>query len=213
MRIVKTTIALVLGAALAFLSFGEAFAGETQKQLTSESVIQTIMKRSKLKVGMSTFVPWAMRNKKGELIGFEIDVAKKVAEDMRVKIEFVPTPSRHFSTIRVDIDNSTDPTRTIVNALADHDLKDKIIRVIYRSTDPITLDFPMIRRATEDTALVAGIYPDTERTIRQRRSTVTQEMGLKKALEAYIDNTSRLASLKEDMVSRALALEAEELTE
>ena len=91
MRIVKTTIALVLGAALAFLSFGEAFAGETQKQLTSESVIQTIMKRSKLKVGMSTFVPWAMRNKKGELIGFEIDVAKKVAEDMGVEIEFVPT--------------------------------------------------------------------------------------------------------------------------
>ena len=89
--------------------------------------------------------------------------------------EFVPTPSRHFSTIRVDIDNSTDPTRTIVNALADHDLKDKIIRVIYRSTDPITLDFPRIRRATEDTALVAGIYPDTERTIRQRRSTVEEK--------------------------------------
>ena len=40
---------------------------------------------------MSTFVPWAMRNKKGDLIGFEIDVAKKVAEDMKVKIEFVPT--------------------------------------------------------------------------------------------------------------------------
>ena len=34
-------------------------------------------------VGMSTFVPWAMRNKQGELIGFEIDVAKKVAEDER----------------------------------------------------------------------------------------------------------------------------------
>ena len=33
----------------------------------------------------------ALRPKKGELIGFEIDVAKKVAEDMGVKIEFVPT--------------------------------------------------------------------------------------------------------------------------
>ena len=32
-----------------------------------------------------------MRNKKGELIGFEIDVAKKVAADMDVDIEFVPT--------------------------------------------------------------------------------------------------------------------------
>jgi polar amino acid transport system substrate-binding protein len=32
-----------------------------------------------------------MRSKKGELIGFEIDVAKKVAEDMGVNVEFVPT--------------------------------------------------------------------------------------------------------------------------
>ena len=91
MTIKKSSIALVLGATLVFLTFGGVFAGETQKKLTSESVIETIMKRGKLKVGMSTFVPWAMRNKNGELIGFEIDVAKKVAEDMGVKIEFVPT--------------------------------------------------------------------------------------------------------------------------
>ena len=44
-----------------------------------------------MKVGMSTFVPWAMRDKQGELIGFEIDVAKKVAADLGVEIEFVPT--------------------------------------------------------------------------------------------------------------------------
>ena len=40
---------------------------------------------------MSTFVPWAMQDKKGEWIGFEIDVAKRLAEDMDVKVEFVPT--------------------------------------------------------------------------------------------------------------------------
>ena len=83
MTIKKSSIALVLGATFVFLTFGGIFAGETQKKLTSESVIETIMKRGKLKVGMSTFVPWAMRNKKGELIGFEIDVAKKVAADMK----------------------------------------------------------------------------------------------------------------------------------
>ena len=32
-----------------------------------------------------------MRDKNGELIGFEIDVAKRVAEDMGVEINFVPT--------------------------------------------------------------------------------------------------------------------------
>ncbi len=40
---------------------------------------------------MSTFVPWAMRNKQGELIGFEIDVAKRLAQDSGLKVEFVPT--------------------------------------------------------------------------------------------------------------------------
>ena len=49
--------------ALAGLSVAalNAPAAELQKQLTSESVIETIMKRGKMKVGMSTFVPWAMR--------------------------------------------------------------------------------------------------------------------------------------------------------
>ena len=70
---------------------GAAMAQSAQQQLSSESVLETIKKRGSLKVGMATFVPWAMRNKEGELIGFEIDVAKKVAEDMGVEIEFVPT--------------------------------------------------------------------------------------------------------------------------
>lgn len=54
-------------------------------------VIEDIQERGTLRVGMSTFVPWAMRDKEGNLIGFEIDVAKKVAEDMGVEVEFVPT--------------------------------------------------------------------------------------------------------------------------
>ncbi|MCP4347743.1 MAG: transporter substrate-binding domain-containing protein [Desulfobacterales bacterium] len=40
---------------------------------------------------MSTFVPWAMKDKTGKLIGFEIDVATRLAKDIGVKPEFVPT--------------------------------------------------------------------------------------------------------------------------
>ena len=82
MKVLKTSLTLLLGLLLMLPAYTGALAGETQQQLTSESVIETIKKRGKLMVGMSTFVPWAMRNKQGELIGFEIDVAKKVAEDM-----------------------------------------------------------------------------------------------------------------------------------
>jgi polar amino acid transport system substrate-binding protein len=40
---------------------------------------------------MDTFLPWAMKDKNGRYIGFEIDVAERLANDMGVTVEFVPT--------------------------------------------------------------------------------------------------------------------------
>ena len=53
--------------------------------------LDKINERGTLRVGMSTFVPWAMRDKQGDLVGFEIDVAKRLAADSGWKVEFVPT--------------------------------------------------------------------------------------------------------------------------
>ena len=91
MKLTHAVLRLGMAAALGLAVATGAVAQSTQQALSSESVIETIKKRGALKVGMSTFVPWAMRDKKGELVGFEIDVAKKVAADMDVDIEFVPT--------------------------------------------------------------------------------------------------------------------------
>ena len=78
---------LVLAAGLS----GIAAAGKVQQQLIQESTLEQVLKRGVLRVGMDTFVPWAMRDKTGKLIGFEIDVATRLAADMGVKVEFVPT--------------------------------------------------------------------------------------------------------------------------
>jgi polar amino acid transport system substrate-binding protein len=91
MKALDTIGAAALAAGLTLGLSGPAAAGDTQQALSSESVLETIKKRGELRVGLSTFVPWAMRDKNGELIGFEIDVAKKVAEDMGVTVDFVPT--------------------------------------------------------------------------------------------------------------------------
>jgi len=53
--------------------------------------VDKIKERGVLKVGFDTFVPWAMKNKKGDYVGFEIEVAKALAEDLGVAAEFVPT--------------------------------------------------------------------------------------------------------------------------
>ncbi len=83
----KSGIAAVLCMAVATGACQES----ARQQPSSESVIETIKRRGALKVGMSTFVPWAMRDTNGELVGFEVDVAKKLASDMGVAVEFVPT--------------------------------------------------------------------------------------------------------------------------
>ena len=66
-------------------------ANASSQEVAASSVLEQIKQRGTLRVGMSTFVPWAMRDKQGDLIGFEIDVASKVAADMGVEVEFVPT--------------------------------------------------------------------------------------------------------------------------
>ncbi|MCY4007456.1 MAG: transporter substrate-binding domain-containing protein [Rhodobacteraceae bacterium] len=63
----------------------------TTQSLSGESVIETIKKRGVIKIGLSLFVPWSMRDESGELVGFELDVGRKLAEDMGVEPEFIPT--------------------------------------------------------------------------------------------------------------------------
>lgn len=88
----RRSTVLLVGLAVLLLSLAQsAVAGEIQKKLIAESTIEQINKRGTLRVGMDVFVPYAMKDKKGELIGLEIDVAKQLAKDMGVKIEFVPT--------------------------------------------------------------------------------------------------------------------------
>jgi polar amino acid transport system substrate-binding protein len=78
-------VVLIIGLA------GVSFAGKLQQQMAEESTLEQALRRGVLRVGMSTFVPWAMKDKTGKLIGFEIDVATRLAKDMGVKVEFVPT--------------------------------------------------------------------------------------------------------------------------
>ncbi|HJD96316.1 transporter substrate-binding domain-containing protein [Mailhella massiliensis] len=56
-----------------------------------ESVMEKVVRRGTLRVGFSSFVPWAMQDKEGKYIGFEIDVAERLAQDLGVRLQLVPT--------------------------------------------------------------------------------------------------------------------------
>ena len=91
MNTTKRTLVSLMAGMMLFGMTGAAWAQDTGANLASESVIEIIKERGALRIGLDFFVPWAMRAKNGELVGFEIDVATRVAEDMGVEIEFVPT--------------------------------------------------------------------------------------------------------------------------
>ena len=81
-------VALVAMAAAAMVQ--PVMAQSATADLAKDSVLQELKKRKLIRVGFSTFVPWAFRSKTGDMIGYEIDVAKKLGEDSGWKTELVP---------------------------------------------------------------------------------------------------------------------------
>lgn len=51
--------------------------------------LQEVLRRGNLRVGIALAEPWAMRDDNGEYSGFEIDVARKLASDLEVDVQFV----------------------------------------------------------------------------------------------------------------------------
>ena len=76
---------------LAALVGVQAHARGASSELAGASALEEIKKRKAIRVGFSTFVPWAMRDSRGDFIGFEIDVARKLAEDNGWRVEHVFT--------------------------------------------------------------------------------------------------------------------------
>jgi polar amino acid transport system substrate-binding protein len=92
MRHIRSTALLALACiALLLCSALLAQAANLGQELASQSAIEQVLRRGVLRVGMSTFEPWAMKDKNGEFMGYEIDVARRLAQDMGVKLELVHT--------------------------------------------------------------------------------------------------------------------------
>ena len=73
-------IALLLALAMATVTVAQA------------GTIEEILDRGTLRVGMEPgYMPFEMTNQKGEIIGFDVDVVKRMAKAMGVKLELVST--------------------------------------------------------------------------------------------------------------------------
>ena len=63
---------------------------------TTDDMLARIKKSGKLRVGITEIVPWATHDKNGKLMGFSVDVARKLARDMGVEVEFHPDAFKYL---------------------------------------------------------------------------------------------------------------------
>jgi len=62
-----------------------------------------VIKRGELRVGLSLDAPWAYKASNGALLGSEVDIARRLAKDMQVKVTFKPySLSELISALRSD---------------------------------------------------------------------------------------------------------------
>ncbi len=60
--------------------------------VASADTLDEILERGTLRVGMEPgYMPFEMTNQRGEIIGFDVDMAKQIAKAMNVKLELVST--------------------------------------------------------------------------------------------------------------------------
>jgi polar amino acid transport system substrate-binding protein len=59
-----------------------------EQATSSPRTFQQIINSGQLRIGVTLFTPWVMRAKDGQLIGSELDMARRLATDMGVEPEF-----------------------------------------------------------------------------------------------------------------------------
>ncbi|MRI32393.1 amino acid ABC transporter substrate-binding protein [Endozoicomonas sp. OPT23] len=83
----KRIVALM---AVLFAFSTSLFASDTA--LWQKSTLNQIIERGTLRVGMEAgYMPFEVTNKRGEIIGFDVDIARQMAKAMGVKLELVNT--------------------------------------------------------------------------------------------------------------------------
>lgn len=128
--------------------------------------------------------------------------------------EFCPLPARVFYTIKVDVAKEDDPQKTLMKAIAKHDIKDAVVRLIYQLRSE---QIEKIDTASVHTALSAAhnytIQVELVSQLARPRIpelVASNSIDPRSALKTYLDNRPDLKDIAASMIEAAEKLLAEE---
>lgn len=143
--------------------------------------------------------------------GFVIVTIEVGGDGKKTSYAFVPTPARRFLPIEVDARDAVDPTGKVVGRIRMEDVRDAVVRVRYRIDESQVpqLDVRAIREALRDADTVAAIERVVDPAERKRTTVVKPDATLKDAMTQYVAQREELATMKDDLLAAALAIERE----
>ncbi|WP_204102652.1 MULTISPECIES: exonuclease subunit SbcD [Spirulina sp. CCY15215] len=121
--------------------------------------------------------------------------------------EFCSIPARRFCTINVDVSQAENPQETILQAIAQKEIKDAVVRLIYklRSDQIEQIDSTTLQKALEE-AHTCKIVPELTSQLSRPR---LPELGVNNsldpldALKTYLGNREDLKALSSEMLDAA----------
>jgi len=121
--------------------------------------------------------------------------------------EFCPLPARTFRTIQVDVSKKEDPQETILKAIAKHDIKDAVVRLIYkiRSEQLDLICTGDLHQALTD-AHTYSIQPDLASQLARPRVpelSATNTIDPRSALKTYLNTREDLKDIASMMIEAA----------
>jgi len=105
--------------------------------------------------------------------------------------EFIRVEARPFVTIRADVRQDDDPTQTVLDAIARHDIDDAVVRLIVQTTpeDEARLDDRTVEKALAPANYLAAFVKETERPERVRLGGAAPEsLTPQELLERYLES-------------------------
>jgi exonuclease SbcD len=120
--------------------------------------------------------------------------------------QFVETEARRFVTVRADLREADDPLEALREAVADHDLKDVVVRAILqlRGDQEQLIRDHEVRSLLAEAAFVGGISREVEREARVRLGNLApEEMTPRELLERYLDAKGTETKRKKELLSCA----------
>lgn len=108
----------------------------------------------------------------------------------RCSHEFVPLTTRPMIQVEVTLDATKDYTNQILACLAQYDLTNAIVKIVYHVPDnnPYNkVDLYAITRACSAAHHIVGIFPIYQPVARERRAALSVDMDVQTLLDKYLD--------------------------